>query len=153
MAKRYWDMFEKSFFFFLIFSRSQNLRVEKLKNMLIIIKSNLQSVWLFSARLLVALKWFCRCYPNLYTVRHRFGLVLWHINHGKLFNDKSYLYIYIKYIWFVNTFCCHHFKTSLISFFCTQLNGFKYFNVSRPNSIICLHTFVWSNSSISNNSI
>ena len=30
----------------------------------------------------------------------RFGLVLWHINHCRLFNAKSSLYIYIKYISF-----------------------------------------------------
>ena len=30
------------------------------------------------------------------------GLVWWHINHCGLFNAKSILYIYIKYIWFVN---------------------------------------------------
>ena len=29
-----------------------------------------------------------------------FGWVLWHINHYWLFNAKSSLYIYIKYIWF-----------------------------------------------------
>ena len=28
------------------------------------------------------------------------GWVLWHINHCRLFNAKSSLYIYIKYIWF-----------------------------------------------------
>ena len=28
----------------------------------------------------------------------KFGLVLWHINHHWLFNAKSSLYIYIKYI-------------------------------------------------------
>ena len=27
-----------------------------------------------------------------------FGLVLWHISHCRLFNAKSFLYIYIKYI-------------------------------------------------------
>ena len=27
-----------------------------------------------------------------------FGLVLWHINHCRLFHAKLYLYIYIKYI-------------------------------------------------------
>ena len=27
-----------------------------------------------------------------------FGWVLWHINHCRLFNAKSFLYIYIKYI-------------------------------------------------------
>ena len=26
-----------------------------------------------------------------------FGWVLWHINHCRLFNDKSFLYTYIKY--------------------------------------------------------
>ena len=34
-----------------------------------------------------------------------FGLVLWHINHCRLFDAKSSLYTYIKYIWSVNTFC------------------------------------------------
>ena len=29
-----------------------------------------------------------------------FGLVLWHINHWRLFDAKSSLHIYIKYIWF-----------------------------------------------------
>ena len=29
-----------------------------------------------------------------------FGWVLWHINHCRLFNAKSTLYIYIKYIGF-----------------------------------------------------
>ena len=29
-----------------------------------------------------------------------FGLVLWHINHCRLFNAKSSLFIYIKYIRF-----------------------------------------------------
>ena len=28
------------------------------------------------------------------------GLVLWHINHCRLFNAKTSLYIYTKYIWF-----------------------------------------------------
>ena len=28
------------------------------------------------------------------------GLILWHINHCWLFNAKSSLYIYVKYIWF-----------------------------------------------------
>ena len=28
------------------------------------------------------------------------GIILWHINHCSLFNAKSSLYIYIKYIWF-----------------------------------------------------
>ena len=29
-----------------------------------------------------------------------FGWVLWHINHCRLFNAKSFLYLYIKYIRF-----------------------------------------------------
>ena len=29
-----------------------------------------------------------------------FGLVLWHINPCRLFNTKSFLYVYIKYIGF-----------------------------------------------------
>ena len=35
---------------------------------------------------------------NIYMIW--FGLVLWHINYCRLFNAKSSLYIYIKYIWF-----------------------------------------------------
>ena len=35
------------------------------------------------------------------------GLVFWHINHCGLFNAKSSLYIYIKYIWLsLVGFCC-----------------------------------------------
>ena len=34
---------------------------------------------------------------NIYEL---FGWVLWHINHCRLFNAKSFLYIYIKYLWF-----------------------------------------------------
>ena len=38
-----------------------------------------------------------------------FSCVLWHINHCMLFNVKSCLYQYTKYIWFVNIFCWKHF--------------------------------------------
>ena len=38
---------------------------------------------------------------SLYILNIRFGLVLWHINHCRLFNAKSYSYIYIQYIGFV----------------------------------------------------
>ena len=34
-----------------------------------------------------------------------FCLVLWHINHCRLFKAKSSLYIYIEYIWLFNIFC------------------------------------------------
>ena len=39
---------------------------------------------------------------NAPEVRHMiwFDLVLWYINHCRLFNAKSSLYIYTKYIWF-----------------------------------------------------
>ena len=37
------------------------------------------------------------------------GRVLWHINHCRLFYDKSCLYLHIEYICFVNTFCRRHF--------------------------------------------
>ena len=37
--------------------------------------------------------------PNIYDLV-LFCFVLWHINHCGLFNGESYLYIYIKYIWF-----------------------------------------------------
>ena len=30
----------------------------------------------------------------------QFGSILWRINHFRLFNAKTTLYIYIKYIWF-----------------------------------------------------
>ena len=32
------------------------------------------------------------------------GLILWHINHCRLFNAKYRSYMSIRYIWFVNTF-------------------------------------------------
>ena len=40
--------------------------------------------------------------PNpIYTyILNIYGWVWWHINHCRLLNAKSYLYIYIKYIWF-----------------------------------------------------
>ena len=40
----------------------------------------------------------------IYIEYTRFGWVVWHINHCRLFNAKSSLCIYIKYIGFVNTF-------------------------------------------------
>ena len=41
---------------------------------------------------------FLQVFSLLYV--HLFGWVLWHINHCWLFNAKSCLYIYIRYIWF-----------------------------------------------------
>ena len=37
---------------------------------------------------------------NILTELIWFGWVIWHINHCRLFNAKSSLYIYIRYIWF-----------------------------------------------------
>ena len=59
-----------------------------------------------------------------------FSLVLWHINHYILFNTKSYLYIYIRPLWFLNTFYWEHFKTSLDWVFGTLLKCSKYCYVS-----------------------
>ena len=52
--------------------------------------------------------------------------VLWHINRCRLSNAKFCLYIYIKYIWFVNTNVDNIFKWARAHFLRTQLNGFKY---------------------------
>ena len=65
-----------------------------------------------------------------------FGWVLWHISHCRLFNAKSSLYIYIRYILFVNTFCGKYFKMILGSFLCTLL-----YNCHNQTSVICL--LIW----------
>ena len=39
-------------------------------------------------------------FPCFLVNKYWFGLALWHINHFRLFNAKSFLYIYIKYIGF-----------------------------------------------------
>ena len=39
-------------------------------------------------------------FPNEINLKIWFGWVLWHINNCRLFNAKSSLYIYIKYIGF-----------------------------------------------------
>ena len=39
-------------------------------------------------------------YTYLLNIYDLVWFVLWHINHCRLFNAKSSLYIYIKYIWF-----------------------------------------------------
>ena len=58
-----------------------------------------------------------------------FGWGLWHINPCRLFNAKSSLYIYIKYIWFVNILQLIFLNEPELFFFGggTQLNGFKYY--------------------------
>ena len=64
-------------------------------------------------------------YPMSRSSVERFSLVLWHINHCRLFNAKSFSYEYIKYM----TLFRWHFKSNLSSFF--QLNGFTYFHLIR----------------------
>ena len=88
------------------------------------------------------------------------GWVLWHINHCRLFNAKSSLYIYIKYIYFawvgfyaISTIVSYlisdiydlltHFVDNIsewawANFICIQLNGFKYCNITAI--FIYLHT-------------
>ena len=39
-------------------------------------------------------------YTYILNIYDLLGWVLWHINHYRLFNAKSCLYIYIEYIWF-----------------------------------------------------
>ena len=68
--------------------------------------------------------------PNpLYTyILNIYGLVwlvLWHINHCRLFNAKSFSYIYILDIWFILQITFLN-QPELIFFF-TQLNGFTHF--------------------------
>ena len=98
------------------------------------------------------------------------GKVLSYINSCRLFNAKSCLYIYIKYIWFVKNILnkpeliflhtvawlqVFHSNTNnsiqCYLFICTQLNGFKYCYVTLTihfNSVIYQHIVKWLNSSI-----
>ena len=39
-------------------------------------------------------------YTHILNIYDLVWLGLWHINHCRLFNANSFLYIYIKYIWF-----------------------------------------------------
>ena len=98
--------------------------------------------------------------------------------HCQLFNAKSHLYIYIKYIWCVNTVdnifkrVWSHFLDKVqrfqemlfdinnsiyyYSFVCMQLNISKYWCISLKNQLNVSHWFIHSlmiNSSIPNNSI
>ena len=67
-----------------------------------------------------------------------FSLVLLHINP---WNTKSSLFILIKYIRFVNTFCWSHFQTNHIPFFFNAVTWFC--NNNNLTSGICLHTVKW----------
>ena len=54
-------------------------------------------------------------YSYLLDIYDLVWLGLWHINHCGLSNAKSYLYIYILNIWFVNTFVDNIFKGSKLT--------------------------------------
>ena len=70
-----------------------------------------------------------------------FGWVLWHINHYCLFNTKSCLYIYIRYICMI---CKHILEIFLneLEFFLHTVKWFKVLLCNSHNltSVICLHT-------------
>ena len=64
-----------------------------------------------------------------------FGSVLWHINHCRLFNAKSSLYIYIKYIWF--GFVWFYGVSTIVGYlmpnpFIYIYNGFYFKQISLP---------------------
>ena len=86
-----------------------------------------------------------------------FSLVLWHINHYRLFNTKSCLYIYIKYIICKHILLITSFNV-LELIFCTQLNSFKYFYQTQIilfaiSSFVCTQLNVTNYCYLSNNSI
>ena len=65
-----------------------------------------------------------------------FGWVLCHINHCWLFNAKSYLCIYIEYIWFVNSLCIYILNDPELILLYT---GFKYCYVSQTIQLNTSH--------------
>ena len=91
-----------------------------------------------------------------------FVLVLWHINHCRLFNAKSGLYIYIRYIW-IGLFWFYGISTIVgylmlntvytyildIYMICkhksTKLNSSKYCNVSLTIQLNINHLFIQLN--------
>ena len=80
-----------------------------------------------------------------------FGLVLWHINHCRLFNAQSSLYIYIKYIWFglVGFYCIstiigysmsNPLYTYILDMICKHILLITF---SNKCELIFLHTVKW----------
>ena len=57
-------------------------------------------VWFYGISTIVGYLMPNPLYTCILDIYDWFDLVLWHINHCGLFNAKSSLYIYIKYIWF-----------------------------------------------------
>ena len=100
-------------------------------------------------------------YIYIYIYMIWFGWVLWHIKHCRLFNAKSSLCIYIKYIWLVNIFCRYtQLNDQTVLFLIIQFNisQHRYFQLllCTTNNSIISHLFThssWSNSFICNNSI
>ena len=79
-----------------------------------------------------------------------FGFVLWHINHCRLFNAKSSLYIYIKYIWF--GLVLFYVTSTIVGYLC-KIHFYTYKQFYLKQFIISLVQFQIKNSSISNNPV
>ena len=80
-------------------------------------------------------------YQHLKLLRTMVGWILWDINLCRLVNAKSRLYIYSKYIWFLNILYITFLnEPELIFFICTQWNRFQYFYQTQFHllQIICL---------------
>ena len=101
---------------------------------------------------------------NFFINNFCFGWILWHINPCRLFNAKSWLHIYLHYVYMIckpsllrtlflnkpKLICLHTIKWSQVlisntnNFICKQLNGFTYcysslifIKYSYPIQIIC----------------
>ena len=72
-----------------------------------------------------------------------FGWLLWHINHFRLFNAKSSLYIYIKYMICKLILLITFLNEPQHNFF-TQLNGLKYSYLIRIILLTINHLFAHS---------
>ena len=57
-------------------------------------------VWFYGISTIVGYLMPNPLYTYILNIMIWFGLILWHINHCRLFNARSSWYIYIKYIWF-----------------------------------------------------
>ena len=101
-------------------------------------------------------------YTYILNIYDLISLVLWHINHCWLFNAKSFLYIYIEYIWFdffgfygiltiVGYLMPNHLYTYILYIYDLDWLGFIAY---QPLKVIDAKSiFIHINSSISNNSL
>ena len=78
---------------------------------------------------------------NQNTVQTLFSLVLWHINHCRLFNAKSFLHIYIKHMISLHILLIRFLNEPELIFFGTKLNGFNYFYLIRIIQFPINHLF------------